>query len=393
MIADMDSTSPHRLHALDNLRALMMWLGIVLHVALIYTIEPTPLPWRDPQRTVVADIVTAVIHTFRMPAFFILAGFFVMMLLQTRGAKGMAEHRLLRLGAPFVVFWLPVSMVSGLLAALYTHRMAHGTWGIDISLVNPPPGVPRGPNTLHLWFLWMLLWFSLATAALARFEGLHPQFTAAGAFLRRMAGAWWGLLVLALPMAAADWPYPRGLLIASGLFLPPFSEWLHNGIFFVFGLALYCERCELFARWEQHWWVFAVAGLAAFLTTGALIQRQAQPSDIAYVLGCASWLWSFAAIGLALRFMATRNRVLAYMADSSYWVYLVHLPCTIGFGLLLYGAPLPALLKIALNIAATTAVCLATYELWVRTTWVGQLLNGKRMPRRSRPVPPAATAN
>lgn len=27
-------SAPQRLHALDNLRALMMWLGIVLHVAL-----------------------------------------------------------------------------------------------------------------------------------------------------------------------------------------------------------------------------------------------------------------------------------------------------------------------------------------------------------------------
>ena len=55
----------------------------------------------------------------------------------------------------------------------------------------------------------------------------------------------------------------------------------------------------------------------------------------------------------------------------------------IGFGALLYGMPLPALVKIALNVAATTAVCLASYHLLVRFTAVSSLLNGKRHARRT----------
>ena len=382
----METQGPGRLHALDNLRALMMWLGVVLHVVLIHSVHPTPLPWRDPQRTIVADIAWTAIHTFRMPAFFILAGFFVMMLLQSRGPKALAEHRLARLGAPVVVFWLPIVMASGLFAALYMHRMVRGTWGIDMSLVKPPPGVPVGPNLLHLWFVWMLLWMSLGVATLAQFEGLRPLFAAAGNFLRKLAVSWWGILVLALPLQGAGWSYPHGILVSSGLFLPPFAEWLHYGTFFAFGLAAYSWRAELFPLWEKRWWLFAGVGLAAYLAVVAMIERQATPSDIAFVQGCASWLWSFAAIGLALRFMATHNKVLAYLSDSSYWVYILHLPLTIAFGLLVFPLDLPALAKIALNIAATTAVCLASYELWVRSTWVGLLLNGQRRPSRFGPA-------
>ena len=66
-----------RLYALDNLRALMMWLGIVLHVAAIHMVNDSPLPWRDERTTVAAELLTAFIHAFRMPVFFILAGFFV----------------------------------------------------------------------------------------------------------------------------------------------------------------------------------------------------------------------------------------------------------------------------------------------------------------------------
>lgn len=53
---------------------------------------------------------------------------------------------------------------------------------------------------------------------------------------------------------------------------------------------------------------------------------------------------------------------LAYLADSSYWVYLVHLPLTMGLGVLLYGLPVPALAKMLINVLATTALCLASYR-------------------------------
>ena len=49
---------------------------------------------------------------------------------------------------------------------------------------------------------------------------------------------------------------------------------------------------------------------------------------------------------------------------------------------LLYGAPLPAEVKMLLNIAATTVMGLATYQLFVRHTAIGQLLNGRRIPVR-----------
>ena len=40
-----------RLYALDNLRALMMWLGIVVHVSVTHMVNDAPLPWRDERTT------------------------------------------------------------------------------------------------------------------------------------------------------------------------------------------------------------------------------------------------------------------------------------------------------------------------------------------------------
>jgi glucans biosynthesis protein C len=386
-----------RLHALDNLRALAMWLGIVLHVSVIHWVNPSPLPWRDEQRTLVADLLGIFIHSFRMPVFFILAGYFAAMLLAQRGAVGMLKNRAMRLGLPFAIFWLPIFSACVVLALLFVHRMVRGTWGLDPALLRQQaPHVPQGPSTMHMWFLWMLLWLCIFTAALHRFGGapLRRIGAALAAVLGFIGSAWWGFAVLALPLAAVGAIYPNGIVAPNGSFLPPATEWLHNGLFFAFGLSLYADREDLLPLFARRAWAYAVAGLPFLFMTMVLVDMLRQPDRplahlpfwIALAYNCATWLWSFAAVGLALRYLPRRNAMLGYLADSSYWVYLVHMPATIGFGALLFGAPLPALAKIALNIAATTLLCLATYHLFVRFTPLSTLLNGKRHPRPSQGV-------
>ncbi len=88
-------------------------------------------------------------------------------------------------------------------------------------------------------------------------------------------------------------------------------------------------------------------------------------------------------IGLFLRHVGQPRAWLAYLADSSYWVYLVDLPLTIGLGALLYGLPIPALAKMLINVLATTALCLTSYHLCVRFTAVGRLLTGRTHTRHS----------
>lgn len=364
-----------------------MWLGIVLHVGAIHTVAASPLPWRDEQRTPVADLLTAFIHSFRMPLFFILAGFFLAMLLHGRGPRAVAIQRLKRLALPFALFWPFLYVSTGLLVLAFMHRIARGTWGLDWALRPQGPTIPEGPGTMHLWFLWMLIWFSLGAVLLTAWRPAWRMRISARmhALLRRLGLAWWGVVLLAQPLVVAGWGYPNGLLLPSGLFLPPWPEWLHNGLFFVFGLSLYRHQGELFELYRRRWVAYALAGLPFFLATGTLVEHQAAAGWTAFAYNSCAWLWSFALLGAALRFMPAQSRTMAYLADSSYWVYLVHLPMTIGFGAMLYGLPLPALLKMAINIGATTIVCLLTYHFAVRPGWLGALLTGKRHPRRAAP--------
>ncbi len=380
---------PLRLHALDNLRALMMWLGIVLHVAANHLTGPMILPWRDQATSHVADLLVAAIHIFRMPVFLILSGYFVALLVERHGARHMLRHRLRRIALPFAVFWPILFVLTAVLAMLYAHRAERGSFGLSADVVPTLPGAPL-ISTLHLWFLYQLMGFALLTFVVLKLtpklpDALRKRFSAA---LRTLGERAWGFAALALPLAWIGAQYPYGILAVNGSFAPPVYEWLHHGLFYLFGYFLYLHRERLLAHYSAHANRLALAGALLFVATlGMLRELQLQGDSTglafraatAWAYNAATWLWSFALIGLAQRHLNGQHTALRYMADSSYWVYLVHMLGTIGFGALLYGAPLPAELKMVLNIAATSAMALVTYQMLVRNTAVGQLLNGRRM--------------
>ena len=384
------TATPHRLYALDNLRALMMWLGIVLHVAANHLTGPMLLPWRDEATSQLADLLVAVIHVFRMPVFLILAGYFVALLVERRGAGQMLRHRMRRIALPFVVFWPVLFTLTGVLVLLYAHRAERGYFGLSLEIVPTVPHVPL-INTMHMWFLYQLTGLALLTYAALWLaprlsHGLRDHISVAFRLLGERA---WGFMVLALPLGLIGAQYPFGVLTVTGSFAPPLNEWLHHGLFYAFGYFLYMHRQSLLAHYTALATRFSWAGaLFCFVSLGMLKQLQLHPETsgfafrvlAAWTYNAATWLWSFALIGLALRHLSRPSAALQYMSDSSYWVYLVHMLGTIGFGALLYGVHLPAEVKILLNIAATTIMGLATYHLFVRKTAVGQLLNGKRGP-------------
>ena len=378
-----------RLHALDNLRAVMMWLGIVLHVTMVYTVRPMPVPWHDTISSEGADAVVGIIHAFRMPTFFIVAGFFVALLMQKRGALGMLKNRMARLGAPFAVLCPFLFMATSICVLLFVHRAARGTWGMDESLIVPIPGHPK-IATIHLWFIWMLLWFCVATFALAPLARVVPANWRQhlGRAFAQVASSTFGLAALALPLALLGLGYLGGFMTSSGAFVPPITEWLHNGLFYVFGLALYHQRSVLLAHYQRRWLLYVALGWIFITLSGVLVKTElTKPGTIpnfefysGLVYNLCTWFWSVGIIGLFARTMQRSNAVLRYLSQASYWVYLIHLPLTIIFGAMLVGEPISVLSKCLINITATTAVALLSYHLLVRSTPLGALLTGKRHP-------------
>jgi hypothetical protein len=342
-----------RLHSLDNLRAVMLWLGIVLHVALNHLLAPTDAaPWRDRATTGAADLIFLFIHTFRMPVFFIMAGYFVALLVNKRGYEGMLGHRLRRLALPFVLFWPVLFIAISALVMIYLHIMAYGAPGFDRTLIPKQSPNRAAISILHLWFIYYLMWFCVLTAGVGRIRHRIPARLKSGIerIWELLGSRWWGFAVLALPLAIVGSSYPAGLVAPNGSFIPNIRELIHGGMFYVSGWYLYRHQNTLLPLYARAWWKYALAGFIVFMVSLALFgifanNLRAIPhieAYIAFVYYCTSWLWSFALIGIFVRYLSRQNAALQYVSESSYWVYMVHMLGTIGFGALIYNLPIGA---------------------------------------------------
>lgn len=392
-----------RLHGLDGLRGAALLLGVVLHATLSFF--PAQI-WivADDQKSVWASGLFFVIHLFRMGSFFLIAGLFAHMMLKRRGVTGFIKDRMVRIAGPLAAFWGPV--LAGIVAVLIWNASLMGLTAADA----PPPPKYDWTNIplTHLWFLWVLLWFYAALvigqAVVARLDRTGRL----GRGLDRLAGgliAPWGPLVLGAPLALALWFEPNwiaffGIPTPDAGLVPETSALVGFGLAFGVG-ALLDRRRDLLKRmevWAPVWLGLALgAGTTALMLSGGptpVLTPMTDPASkamTAAAFGVATYASMFAVVGLALRFWSGHSALRRYLADASYWIYILHLPLVMAAQVVVKDWPLVWPVKLAIVVVGVMAVCLASYELMVRHGFMGRWLNGRRVPwRRARPVVPLA---
>lgn len=388
-----------RFHALDLLRATMMLLGIVLHAACNYT-RGSGEAWgfRDGHSWWGFDLLIGVIHLFRMPTFFLLAGFFGALVHARRGPAGFALNRGLRLGLPLAAGWwvlFPLT-VAAFVFAIVT-REAGPVTGLRAASGHLLAGAAfQEPKLVHLWFLYHLLLLhggALLAVALTRAmlpRTLRASFVAAVAGLVLHPG---GVLGLAAITAATLLPMRHGGIETQTGFVPPVHVLAAYGVFFMVGWVMHGRAAEM-PRLARGWaWRLAVGLVLGTVSLVATARAGLGSLPVRWVpagLALATWLLVLGGAGFFLRFL---NRPMAgarYLADASYWIYLVHLPVVVLLAGLLSRSSSPVVVKFAATVAGTTALCLWSYALFVRPTFLGLILNGRRHPRGNPAAAPPA---
>ena len=383
-----------RCYSLDALRGSMMMLGIVLHGSQWYISEPPgglPVP-TDPSTAYVFDVIVHFIHSFRMPLFFVLAGFFTSLLVQKRGLRGTYANRGSRILSPLLVSCLTILPLTMLAMIAFMGSAKFNTFQVlpsmeQINILKAEisaAGMPVDqPSLGHLWFLYYLLYFYLLIPLCM---GLVWLLKKVDADVGKVIASPLLYIPLVMYSAATLWAFRGGVLFEGFLFIKPhLPALLYYGSFFVFGYVFHNFR-QILVTFNHSLNGFLgisviLLPLAIMATASEFAMADVDPQTHAVAVAlnaCLTWSLIYLFMGLFLRFLDYKSPWILYISNSSYWVYLIHMPIVTTIAWLLLPFDLPALIKFPIVVLVTTLICFSSYHYWILDSWVSQLLNGVR---------------
>jgi len=399
--------TPERLHALDAVRGFALMLGIVLHATLSFIPSPTRI-WiiQDSHPSITLGVLFFVIHVFRMTTFFLIAGFFARLSFHRRETWGFIGDRLQRIALPLLVGWPILFAVMGVVVY----------WAASFPNGGPLPGPPRWPPVLpkfpltHLWFLYVLLEFYVAVLVLRAGVVWLDQNGRVRDRVDRLVG-----LVMRSRFAPALLAVPIGIALCLdptwigwlGVQTPDSSLVINLQALMCYGTAfgigwLLHRQIDLIRILEQRWLLNLVLATvliaASFLLAGASTLR---PRPVNYetirlagavCYALAIWTTTFGAIGLALRFLSDFSPARRYLADASYWLYIIHLPILMALQVAVSQLDWPWPVKFGAIMLVALPLMFASYQFLVRYSFLGAVLNGRRV-RRGGQLGPTAAAD
>jgi glucan biosynthesis protein C len=369
-----------RYHYLDAARGILMILGIVYHTARVYGDGTWVIA--DPATSPALAHLALLLTRFRMPAFFLMSGFFAAQTLGRHGPASFLRKRLPRVLIPFVVTLFTLNV-----AQLYALNVYHG-------------GQPAGPAYLvsaamwgdftsdrwisHLWFLLSLAYYFTAVALGAvlldggrRGAARVAQLSRATRLVDRPV-----LCLLLCPLAnvailALFWTVPVLYAIRP---IVSMEDILLYVPYFTAGLLAFVNRGFYESITRFHWEaVVLTAGvLLAALSGGVTGPTLAARAGGAYLGFLGTWTAVYWVL-VGFRAIFDRPSPVSYtLADSAYSIYLFHHLGVILLAWAFIPVDLGVFVKFALVIGLTLAITLSLHLFVIRRVpWLTVLFNGK----------------
>jgi len=234
----------------------------------------------------------------------------------------------------------------------------------------------RIPLLHHLWFLWYLFLlvvaFCCTTGAAKYISGLKRLTPLVIKPFRYL----WMLPLVAFCQLQMG-PESFGPDTSTAL-LPNLSILSYYAVFFFFGAAYFLSDDHEERLGRYFWLTLPAAFCALLIGIGHLEPGAGSTTSMACWVAAYTCFMSFGLIGLCRKIFSTEKAWVRYVSDASYWMYLAHLPLVfLAQKYVTEWNALP-LAKLAVICIGLAIILLASYQLLVRHTPIGWLLNGRR---------------
>ncbi len=322
----------NRLHSLDFLRAFALLMGVLLHVLMLFL---EPFDGSEPRLG--ASIIFIWIHTWRMPLFMLLAGFFTALSIQNRDVGNYAINRLIRLGVPILILWAVIPEID---------EGTNDIFKLPELISWLLHDIPFTLRLDHLWFLYYLLIFYGVLLLLKRITPMVFNFIADYelSFFRILV-LWLPILILLSPMNKptggifGDIPTTFGeVKLGSMLFMASF---------FLIGIQIQKSVRFLEQLQQKRFWLPSLM-IVSLIPIGLLGWGGMKDEPFVFssvfemwiangLSGSAALLLVLSIMGFAMNYVLSSGPTLSWLIKLSYPIYVFHLMFVISVsGTLMY---------------------------------------------------------
>ena len=358
-----------RYHNLDFLRAFAMMMGLVMHAPLLFW-QPDFAKVFGIENIAPAEewinIIGRYINNWRMPLFFLLSGFFSVLIIETKGISQFIRDRIIRVGLTCLVF-----------SSLYD--IADGSFDF---------------TTHHLWFLYELLIFVLFFSFFYKFQTIKELLNRTISTRILLVLFLWLVATVPLSYILNNWWHPLAWKPSTTYFNLKPGNMLYYFSYFLAGVVLYSNQ-DILIKLKNAKTILLLGVLSVmafllrvysdYLTLGEvdelknLAQMQFDPVMVicnSLLTGVNTVLWCLFFIGLSSKFIPSGSAILRWFVELSYPIYVIHIIPIAMMSAIFYRAGLDQISIFLLTIVCGFIVCVILYYVFIKFTPLNWILNG-----------------
>ena len=379
-----------RIVYIDYLRNFANITRCLLHASVPYMVTAAPIWPVDDKGIWFLDFAVFESHLFVMELFFMISGFMFALELRKHTIRSIIQNRFKRIVIPFV---LGLILIIPIVLSLFSLSNHTGFTFLDMDILKQSyingwnKGFDNFFPTAHLWFLYYLIIFYIITLFLKKI------------IFKIQVNSIFKLVFIGIIISVISMFFMKRWVVDNPLTLvPEIPALVHYYLFFILGIL--ANKTPLLTNDIKQKSKYLLRGGLLFGLTAIVPQLWFENTDLEYflliklaaiLLSCfAIYFLVFGLWGYFMRLKLKDSKVLRYVTDSSYWVYISNMPIVVIIQIILIPCDIPVFLKFMISFFGAFTISMFFYEYFVRYTFIGKFLNGKKYPKKIKKKPVAS---